>query len=85
MFLMFRLERREDSSDGDLKESESESDSDDDSDGESENQSDFIEELKSLFNKLDKESHRVSTAGISKSLGITDGWSSKTLFVSFGR
>ncbi|XP_048036028.1 cytolytic toxin-beta-like isoform X2 [Megalobrama amblycephala] len=30
------------------------------------------EELKSLFNKLDKEPHPVSTAGISKSLGITD-------------
>ncbi|XP_051715824.1 verrucotoxin subunit beta-like isoform X2 [Ctenopharyngodon idella] len=74
---VMRLERREDSSDGDLKESESESDSDDDSDGESENQSDFIEELKSLFNKLDKESHRVSTAGISKSLGITDVYKHK--------
>ncbi|XP_050955695.1 verrucotoxin subunit beta-like isoform X2 [Labeo rohita] len=46
---VMRLERREDSSDGD-----------------------FIEELKSLFDKLDKESRPVSTAGISRSLGITD-------------
>ncbi|XP_016335940.1 verrucotoxin subunit beta-like [Sinocyclocheilus anshuiensis] len=44
-----RLERRDDSPDGD-----------------------FTEELKSLFDKLDKESHPVSTAAISKSLGITD-------------
>ncbi|XP_048036032.1 stonustoxin subunit beta-like isoform X2 [Megalobrama amblycephala] len=46
---VMRLERREDSSDGD-----------------------FIEELKSLFSKLDKESHPVSTVAITRSLGITD-------------
>ncbi|CAM4733622.1 unnamed protein product [Leuciscus chuanchicus] len=59
---VMRLERRDDSSDGD-----------------------FIEELKSLFNKLDKEYYPVSTVAISKSLGITDGWSPNTLFVSSGR
>lgn len=59
---MFRLERREDSSDGD-----------------------FIEELKSLFDKLDKESHPVSTAGISRSLDITDGWCLKDIFVTYSR
>ncbi|KAI2647931.1 Neoverrucotoxin subunit beta [Labeo rohita] len=51
---VMRLERREDSSDGD-----------------------FIEELKSLFDKLDKESRPVSTAGISRSLGITDVYKHK--------
>lgn len=55
---MFRLEKRDDSPDGD-----------------------FTEELKSLFDKLDKESHPVSTAAISKSLGITDGWSPKNVFL----
>ncbi|RXN17484.1 verrucotoxin subunit beta-like protein [Labeo rohita] len=51
---VMRLERREDSSDGD-----------------------FIEELKSLFDKLDKESHPVSTAGISRSLCITNVYEHK--------
>ncbi|XP_050959785.1 stonustoxin subunit beta-like [Labeo rohita] len=46
---ILRLEKRDDSPDGD-----------------------FTEELKSLFDKLDKESHPVSTAAISKSLGISD-------------
>ncbi|XP_016115165.1 verrucotoxin subunit beta-like [Sinocyclocheilus grahami] len=44
---------------------------DDSSDG------DFIEELKSLFDQLDKESRPVSTAGISRSLGITDVYKHK--------
>ncbi|KAL1250959.1 hypothetical protein QQF64_018755 [Cirrhinus molitorella] len=38
---------------------------------------DFIEELKSLFNKLDKESRPVSTVKISRSLGITDVYKHK--------
>ncbi|XP_067292614.1 stonustoxin subunit beta-like isoform X2 [Pseudorasbora parva] len=38
---------------------------------------DFIEELKSLFHKLDNESHPVSTVGISRSLEITDVYEHK--------
>ncbi|KAI2648683.1 Stonustoxin subunit beta [Labeo rohita] len=40
----------------------------------------FIEELKSLFSQLEKESHPVSTVRISRSLGITDGLFPKNIF-----
>jgi len=46
----------------------------------------LAEELNKLFNKLEtQESNAVSAAGVTESLGITDGWSLLLMFPAFSQ